>query len=179
MTRKTKATAARKGKSVVDEAVSQAPRSTRAQTYVGVHIQSQSSPTPPSSEELRGAPDPAPAPAPAPGTDPNADPQEFIDGMQRTLIVMKASTTESVELAAYRLQGITINWFQSWRLSRGRDALPPTWQEFSDAFLRHYMPPELRRARVDSILNLRQGNMSVREYSVEFDSLARYAPSIV
>ncbi|XP_059285577.1 uncharacterized protein LOC132039043 [Lycium ferocissimum] len=113
------------------------------------------------------------------GTDPNADPQEFIDGMQRTLNVMQASATESVELASYRLQGIAINWYQSWRLSRGSDALPPTWREFSDAFLRHYMPPELKRARVDKFLNLRQGNMSVREYSVEFDSLARYAPTIV
>ena len=74
--------------------------------------------------------------------------------MQRTLDVMKASATEFVELAAYRLQGIAINWFQSWRLSRGRDALPPTWQEFSDAFLCHYKPPELRRARVDRFLSL-------------------------
>ncbi|XP_060170614.1 uncharacterized protein LOC132601551 [Lycium barbarum] len=41
------------------------------------------------------------------------------------------------------------------------------------------MPPELRRARVDRFLNLRQDDMSVREYSVEFDSLARYAPAIV
>ncbi|XP_060195023.1 uncharacterized protein LOC132624230 [Lycium barbarum] len=66
------------------------------------------------------------------GTNPNADPQEFIDNMQRTLNVMKASATEYLELATYRLQGIAINWFQSWRLSWGRDALPPTWQEFSD-----------------------------------------------
>ncbi|XP_060170574.1 uncharacterized protein LOC132601511 [Lycium barbarum] len=186
MTKKGKATAAQKGKSVMDEAVSRAPRSTRAQNYTGIRIRSQSPLTSPSSEELRGAPDPAPAPAPASagrqdrgqeypdraastrardfltlnppefkGTDPNADPQEFIDGMQRTLNVMKASARESVELAAYRLQGIAINWYQSWRLSRGSDALPPTWQEFSDAFMRHYMPPELRRARVDRFLNLR------------------------
>ncbi|XP_059290705.1 uncharacterized protein LOC132044233 [Lycium ferocissimum] len=111
------------------------------------------------------------------GTDPNADPQEFIDGMQRTLDIMRASATESVELASYRLQGIAINWFQSWKLSRGRDAPPPTWQKFSDAFLRHHMPPEPRRARVDRFLHLQQGSMSVREYSVEFNSLARYAPS--
>ena len=241
MPRKGKATAAQKGKAVADEAASRTPRLTRAQTYTGIHIRSQSSPTSLSPEGPRGASDPAPAPAPVPvppvhqpdvhtqeiremrdairlltqilavqagrqdraqeypdraasarardfltlnppefkGTDPNADPQEFIDGMQRTLDIMKASATESVELAAYRLQGIAINWFQSWRLSRGKDAPPPTWQEFSDAFLRHHMPPELRRARVDRFLNLRQDDMSVREYSVEFDSLARYAPAIV
>ncbi|XP_070054234.1 uncharacterized protein [Nicotiana tomentosiformis] len=41
------------------------------------------------------------------------------------------------------------------------------------------MPPELRRDRVDMFLTLRQGNMSVREYNLQFDSLARYAPTIV
>ncbi|XP_060195049.1 uncharacterized protein LOC132624262 [Lycium barbarum] len=241
MARKGKATAAQKGKAVADEAASQAPRLTRARTYTGIHIRSQSSPTSLSTEGPRGASDPAPAPAPIPvppvhqpdeqnqeiremkdaiqlltqilaaqagrqdrgheysnraasarardflalnppefkGTDPNAVPQEFIDGMQRTLDIMRASATESVQLASYRLQSIAINWFQSWKLSRGRDTPPPTWQEFSDAFLRHHMPTELRRARLDRFLNLRQGNMSIREYSVEFDSLARYAPAIV
>ncbi|XP_070049831.1 uncharacterized protein [Nicotiana tomentosiformis] len=38
---------------------------------------------------------------------------------------------------------------------------------------------ELRRARVDRFLTLRQGNISVREYSLQLDLLARYAPTIV
>ncbi|XP_070046681.1 uncharacterized protein [Nicotiana tomentosiformis] len=69
---------------------------------------------------------------------------------------MKATTTKSVELASYRLQDVVVNWYESWELSR-----------------------ELRQARVDRFLTLRQGNMSVREYSLQFDLLARYAPTIV
>ncbi|XP_070056969.1 uncharacterized protein [Nicotiana tomentosiformis] len=112
------------------------------------------------------------------GADQNEDPQVFIDRMQRTLRVMKAIATESVELASYRLQDVAVNWYESWELSRGDDSSPAVWQEFTEAFLRHYLPPELRRARVDRFLTLRQGNMSVREYSFQFDSLARYAPTI-
>ena len=37
----------------------------------------------------------------------------------------------------------------------------------------------MRRARVDRFLHLRQNSRSVRDYSLEFDSLARYAPTIV
>ncbi|XP_070041216.1 uncharacterized protein [Nicotiana tomentosiformis] len=37
----------------------------------------------------------------------------------------------------------------------------------------------MRQARVDQFLALKQGNMSVRQYSLHFDSLARYTPSIV
>ncbi|XP_055806900.1 uncharacterized protein LOC129875638 [Solanum dulcamara] len=71
--------------------------------------------------------------------------------MQRSLRLIRASETESVELASHRLRHVAINWYESWELSRGEGA-PPT---------------------------LRQRGRSVREYSLEFDSLARYAPTIV
>ncbi|XP_070036734.1 uncharacterized protein [Nicotiana tomentosiformis] len=62
---------------------------------------------------------------------------------------MKATATESVELASYRLRDVAINWCESWELSKGEDALLAVRQEFTEAFLHHYLPPELRRARVD------------------------------
>ncbi|XP_070015467.1 uncharacterized protein [Nicotiana sylvestris] len=99
--------------------------------------------------------------------------------MQRTLRVIKAITTESVELATYRLQDIAVNWYDSWELSRGENAPTAVWQEFTEAFLRHCLQPELRWAGTDRFLTLRQGNMSVREYILQFDSLAMYAPTIV
>ena len=46
-------------------------------------------------------------------------------------------------------------------------------------FLDHYLPYEVREARTDQFLNLWQGNMSVREYNLQFNSLARYAPNVV
>ncbi|XP_070013173.1 uncharacterized protein [Nicotiana sylvestris] len=113
------------------------------------------------------------------GAGPNEDPQVFIDRVQRTLQVMKATATESVELASYRLRDVAVNWYESWESSIGENAPPAVWQEFTKAFLHHYLPPELMRARFDRFLTLRQGNMSVREYSLQFDSLARYAPTIV
>ena len=41
------------------------------------------------------------------------------------------------------------------------------------------MPREVREARLDQFINLKQGTMSVRDYSHRFNSLARYAPDIV
>ncbi|XP_059291074.1 uncharacterized protein LOC132044598 [Lycium ferocissimum] len=99
--------------------------------------------------------------------------------MQRTLRIIKASETESVELASYRLRDVAVNWYESWELSRGEGAPPAVWDEFVEAFLSHFLPPEMRRTRVDRFLHLRQSGRSVLEYSLEFDSLARYAPTIV
>ncbi|XP_060172534.1 uncharacterized protein LOC132638573 [Lycium barbarum] len=113
------------------------------------------------------------------GSKPEEDPQNFIDEMLRTLRIIHASDTESVELASYRLRDVAVLWYSSWISSRGANAPPPVWQEFTEAFLRHFLPPEVRRARADMFLNLRQGNMSVREYSLRFNSLARYAPAMI
>ncbi|XP_019251057.1 PREDICTED: uncharacterized protein LOC109229968 [Nicotiana attenuata] len=113
------------------------------------------------------------------GVDPNADPQDFLDLMQRTLQIIHAIDVESVEFTSYKLRDIAVTWYETWKQTRGPNAPPVTWKEFSEAFLHHYLPIELRRAQRDRFLHLEQGNMSVREYSMHFNSLARYAPTIV
>ncbi|KAK4730033.1 hypothetical protein R3W88_023021 [Solanum pinnatisectum] len=60
--------------------------------------------------------------------------------------------------------------------SRGKYACLPTWDSFTEAFIDHYLPREIRDGRVDQFLNLRQGIISVREYRLRFDSLAMTAP---
>ena len=67
----------------------------------------------------------------------------------RTLRIIKASETESVELATYRLRDVTNNWYESWELSRGEGAPPAVWDEFVETFQGHFLPLEMKRARVD------------------------------
>ena len=68
---------------------------------------------------------------------------------------------------------------KSWELSRGEGAPPAVWDEFVEAFQGHFLPPEMKRSRVDKFLRLKQNGRSVREYILEFDTLARHAPTIV
>ncbi|XP_070020062.1 uncharacterized protein [Nicotiana sylvestris] len=77
------------------------------------------------------------------GADPNENPQVFIVKMQRTLRVMNATATKSVELASYRLRYVAVNWYDYWELSRGKDAPQAVWQEFTEAFLHHYLPQKV------------------------------------
>ncbi|XP_070046556.1 uncharacterized protein [Nicotiana tomentosiformis] len=92
---------------------------------------------------------------------------------------MHATEKDAVELAVFRLRDIAILWYEGWERSRGRDAPPTIWENFSDDFLVQYLPQEIREALVDQFLALKQGNMSVREYSLRFYSLSRYTPYIV
>lgn len=113
------------------------------------------------------------------GSKPEEDPQDFIDEMEKIFRVMHASNTEGVELAAYQLKGVAYQWYDQWEEIRGEDVALAVWEDFSQAFLDHFFPQELREAKAEEFVNLKQGKMSVREYGLKFTQLSRYAPELV
>ncbi|XP_049388069.1 L-type lectin-domain containing receptor kinase IX.1-like, partial [Solanum stenotomum] len=64
----------------------------------------------------------------------------------RVLRMMHASVTEAVELASFRIRDVAILWYEAWERSRGLDAPPAEWEDFSEAFFAHYSPREVREA---------------------------------
>ncbi|XP_009772718.2 uncharacterized protein [Nicotiana sylvestris] len=113
------------------------------------------------------------------GTDPEADPQDFLDEMYKTLRVMKATETEGVELASYRLRGAAYSWFKIWEDSHREGRPPARWDKFVNVFMDHFFPAETMAARATEFEVLKQGRMSVWEYHIEFVRLSKYAPQLV
>src|SRR5688572_4751983 len=91
---------------------------------------------------------------------------------------MGVTSEEKAELAAYQLKGVAQIWFEQWKELRGINAFP-SWDEFKTAFLDHFFPLKLREAKMREFIKLRQGGMSVREYSLKFTKLSKYATTIV
>ena len=54
-----------------------------------------------------------------------------------------------------------------------------TWDVFKEAFIDRFFLMEKREAKVVEFINLRQGGISVLEYSLKFTQLLKYAPSFV
>ena len=54
-----------------------------------------------------------------------------------------------------------------------------TWEIFKKAFLDKFFPRDNREAKLDEFINLRQGCMSVLEYSLKFTKLSKYTLSLV
>ena len=46
------------------------------------------------------------------------------------------------------------------------------------AFLDRFFPLELRERKMQEFINLRQGNMNVKEYSLKFTQIFKYAPTM-
>ncbi|XP_070035474.1 uncharacterized protein [Nicotiana tomentosiformis] len=146
-----KVTASQKGKSVDDETTSRAPRVTRSQGESHSEIPFQTSHTLPSLEEIRRAPAPASVP---PVPQPDAQSLEMRDVIQllTRLVVVQA-----------RHQEVGIGHADRAISAKVCDFI-------------NLDPPAFTGADPNEDL---QGNMSVREYNLQFDSLAGYAPTIV
>ena len=84
-----------------------------------------------------------------------------------------------MEFASYQLKDLACDWVVTWRKGRGEGIAPMTWKEFYDVFLDKFFPLEIREAKVEDFMNLRQGSMTVREYCLKFNQLAKYAPDLV
>lgn len=107
------------------------------------------------------------------------NPYKFIDEMYMVLRAMHVNELEGVEVASYQLKDVVNVWYTQWEGSRGEDVEPASWEEFETAFLDHFFPQELREAKAEEFVNLKQGGMTVKEYSLKFIKLSMYAPEIV
>jgi len=77
------------------------------------------------------------------------------------------------------LKGVAQIWYGQWKGSRPVEPGPIEWEVFEKAFLDRFFPLELREAKMQEFINLKQGRLSVQEYSLNFTQLPKYAPSIV
>ena len=82
------------------------------------------------------------------------------------LVAMGATDTDKAELASYQLKDVAQTWWKMWQYSRVLGGVPLTWEMF--------IPWAMREGKVEEFINLKQGSMTVREYSLKFVKLSRY-----
>ena len=68
-----------------------------------------------------------------------------------------------------------VQWSDNWPLKGG----PVSWDIFNKAFLDQFFLREISETKVLEIINLRQGGMTVHEYSLKFTKFLKYAHSFV
>ena len=92
---------------------------------------------------------------------------------------MGATNTEKEELASYQLKDVAKTWCKMWQDSRSLGGVPITWELFKTTFFERFFPRKMWEAKVEEFINLTQGSMTVREYSLMFMKLSRHATSRV
>jgi hypothetical protein len=77
--------------------------------------------------------------------------------------------------AAQQLRGDASAWWVNYSTTRPTD-YQVSWAEFCDAFRAHYIPAGVMRKKRQEFMDLKQGGMSVHDYSNQFNHLVQYAP---
>ncbi|XP_049375597.1 uncharacterized protein LOC125840666 [Solanum verrucosum] len=86
---------------------------------------------------------------------------------------------DKAELADYQRKGVAQVWFNQWKEERAVDTGPLDWEKLKVVFLDRLFPFEMRDENILEFINLRQGNMSVKEYVLKFTQLSKYAPTMI
>ncbi|XP_006586524.1 uncharacterized protein [Glycine max] len=76
----------------------------------------------------------------------------------------------------YDPEGEAENW---WKFVRPTFVAPGgviPWNAFKEKFLENYFPRDLKKRKARDFLDLKQGNMSVGEYTTKFNELLQYWP---
>ncbi|XP_015064593.1 uncharacterized protein LOC107009767 [Solanum pennellii] len=66
-----------------------------------------------------------------------------------------------------------------WKDRQALGGVLVTWELFKTTFLQRFFLREMREDKVEEFINLKQGSMTVKEYSVKFVKLSRYVTSLI
>ena len=64
-------------------------------------------------------------------------------------------------------------------MNRVTNTTPISRESFSETFLDRLFPRDLREAKAQEFMNLRQGSMMVQEYGFKFTQLSKNSPNTV
>ena len=67
-----------------------------------------------------------------------------------------------------KLRDVSEIWYTQWKYNRLEELGLIEWEELNEACLNKYIPHEKKEVKVEEFINLKQGNMSVEEYSLTF-----------
>ncbi|XP_057760384.1 uncharacterized protein LOC130980752 [Arachis stenosperma] len=108
------------------------------------------------------------------GTSNPTDADNWIQAMERALQAQQVPEEQWVEFGTYQLQGEAQHWWQGTRRILQPDGAVIPWEVFRTEFYKKYFPNSARNAKELELMQLKQGHMTVAEYTSRFEELCRF-----
>ncbi|XP_016206505.1 uncharacterized protein LOC107646877 [Arachis ipaensis] len=103
------------------------------------------------------------------GTTVAIEADNWFRGIERSL------REQYVEFATYMLEGDAQHWWQGIQLLLQQDEGNILWDAFKEEFYKKYFPRATREAKKMELMQLKQGSMSVAEYTRKFEDLYHFS----
>ncbi|XP_057734585.1 uncharacterized protein LOC130950036 [Arachis stenosperma] len=112
------------------------------------------------------------------GTSNPTDADNWIQAMERVLQAQQVPEEQWVKFGTYQLQGEAQYWWQGTRRILQPDGAAIPWEVFRTEFYKKYFPNSARNAKELELMQLKQGQMTVAEYTrgLRSDILSFVAP---
>ncbi|XP_070032853.1 uncharacterized protein [Nicotiana tomentosiformis] len=107
------------------------------------------------------------------------DTKGFCEECHRILRTMGIVESSGVVFTMFQLKGAAYQWWRAYELGSTTEAAALIWDQFSEMFMREFVPHSLSDAWRAEFEQLRQGALTVSEYAVRFSDLSRNAPALV
>jgi hypothetical protein len=99
--------------------------------------------------------------------------EDWLKGVEKKLVIAQCMDHEKVLFAAHQLFATVENWWETY-CNTHADVDSITWNEFKAHFHNHYVPRGTMKLKKE-FTDLKQGGMTVNEYSNSFIQLSKYA----
>jgi hypothetical protein len=103
------------------------------------------------------------------------DANDWLKSVEKKLQVVQCNNREMVLLASHQLSGPAADWWDAY-VEAHEEPESINWPEFRASFYAHHVPQGVIKLKRKEFQDLKQGSMSVNEYTTKFTQLSRYAP---
>ena len=102
--------------------------------------------------------------------------EQWLREMEMIFEAIECSEQDKQQLAVFQLTFSAADWWASEKAMMGAEAIRiMTWEAFKARFLEKYFPEEERDQQEKDFLGLAEGHMTVKEYTMQFECLSRFA----
>ncbi|KAL0368014.1 UNVERIFIED_CONTAM: hypothetical protein Scaly_1020300 [Sesamum calycinum] len=112
------------------------------------------------------------------GTTDPAEAEEWLRNMERVLDRIECTSEQKLRYALSLFEKDALDWWETVPGSRNRP-ITLTWNDFLKEFADKYTPPVYRNRKKVEFLELKQNELSVAGYELQFLRLSKYAPEEV
>jgi hypothetical protein len=101
--------------------------------------------------------------------------KRWIKHMEKIFLMANCTEEEKVVYATNQFRGAAQDWWETARRRMVTNGLPVNWENFKQVMKEKYIPLSFKVRKEQEFLHLKQGQMSVTDFTKKFEELSYYS----